>query len=74
MPIRPSMRSNRAQSLPMPIEVGRGPLPPNSANLPEGATAVTTATVGTGGAEPRHQSQTMQFFEMCASLIGALAR
>lgn len=33
------------------------------------AAAVATATA----AEPR-QSQTMQFFEMCAALIGALAR
>ncbi|KAI1719989.1 protein kinase domain-containing protein [Ditylenchus destructor] len=53
MPVRPFMRSSRAQSLPMPIEVERAA----SAN-----------------SSSEKQSQTMQFFEMCAALIGALAR
>uniref|UniRef100_A0A0N5AVL9 non-specific serine/threonine protein kinase n=1 Tax=Syphacia muris TaxID=451379 RepID=A0A0N5AVL9_9BILA len=53
MPVRPSLRASRAQSLPMPMEVDQTPPPsPTSAK----------------------QSQTMQFFEMCASLIGTLAR
>ncbi|MCP9261155.1 5'-AMP-activated protein kinase catalytic subunit alpha-2 [Dirofilaria immitis] len=53
MPVKPSLRTGRAQSLPVPMEVDHSPLP------------LSTAT---------KQSQTMQFFEMCASLIGTLAR
>uniref|UniRef100_A0A0M3HST6 AdenylateSensor domain-containing protein n=1 Tax=Ascaris lumbricoides TaxID=6252 RepID=A0A0M3HST6_ASCLU len=53
MPVKPSLRANRAQSLPMPMEVDQTPPP---------SPTVTK------------QSQTMQFFEMCASLIGTLAR
>jgi len=53
MPVKPSLRANRAQSLPMPMEVEQTP-PPSPT--------------------PSKQSQTMQFFEMCASLIGTLAR
>uniref|UniRef100_A0A915LG50 non-specific serine/threonine protein kinase n=1 Tax=Meloidogyne javanica TaxID=6303 RepID=A0A915LG50_MELJA len=58
-PVRPSMRTNRAQSLPMLIEVGQPPAQVPSPNemAPE-----------------TRQSQTMQFFEMCSALIGALAR
>ncbi|KAF7638146.1 Non-specific serine/threonine protein kinase [Meloidogyne graminicola] len=58
-PVRPSMRTNRAQSLPMLIEVGQPPTQVPSPNemIPE-----------------TRQSQTMQFFEMCSALIGALAR
>jgi hypothetical protein len=52
-PVKPSLRNNRAQSLPMPIAVER---------------AVNKAHMTS------NQSQTMQFFEMCAALIGALAR
>uniref|UniRef100_A0A0M3JWA8 AdenylateSensor domain-containing protein n=1 Tax=Anisakis simplex TaxID=6269 RepID=A0A0M3JWA8_ANISI len=53
MPVKPSLRASRAQSLPMPMEVDQTPPP---------SPTVTK------------QSQTMQFFEMCASLIGTLAR
>uniref|UniRef100_A0A0R3RXA2 non-specific serine/threonine protein kinase n=1 Tax=Elaeophora elaphi TaxID=1147741 RepID=A0A0R3RXA2_9BILA len=52
MPVKPSLRTGRAQSLPVPMEVDHSPLP----------SPVATK-----------QSQTMQFFEMCASLIGTLA-
>lgn len=55
MPVRPSLRNHRAQSLPMPIEVER---------------TVPSPSCQT----EQRQSQTMQFFEMCAALIGALAR
>jgi len=54
MPVRPSLRNHRAQSLPMPIEVERTVVP-------------TTPQM-------ERQSQTMQFFEMCSALIGALER
>ncbi|KAL3117888.1 hypothetical protein niasHT_000038 [Heterodera trifolii] len=133
MPVRPSLRTSRAQSLPMPIEVDRtgADLSPSdrTATTPAGAadssdggngngsggsagaistrpisssvsgcpppviTAVASPTGGgaaagaaavvaataTGAATPTtvvepRQSQTMQFFEMCAALIGALAR
>ncbi|OZC08967.1 kinase domain protein [Onchocerca flexuosa] len=53
MPVKPSLRAGRAQSLPVPMEVDHSPLPSPIATK---------------------QSQTMQFFEMCASLIGTLAR
>ncbi|KAH7723557.1 AMP-activated protein kinase alpha subunit [Aphelenchoides avenae] len=52
-PMKPSLRNNRAQSLPTPIAVEQA--------------AKKTQIVS-------KQSQTMQFFEMCAALIGALAR
>ena len=55
MPVRPSMRNYRAQSLPMSIDVKRA------------ATAEMQQQID-------RQSHTMQFFEMCAALIGALAR
>ncbi|KAL3116803.1 hypothetical protein niasHT_001875 [Heterodera trifolii] len=133
MPVRPSLRTSRAQSLPMPIEVDRTgadsspsdrtattpagaadssdggngngsggsagaistrptsssvsgcPPPvitavasPTGGGAAAGAAAVVAATA-TGAATPTtvvepRQSQTMQFFEMCAALIGALAR
>jgi len=60
MPIRPSLRNHRAQSLPMPFEV---------AKVQRVASAQAAAS-----AELNRNSQTMQFFEMCAALIGALAR
>ncbi|VDN82532.1 unnamed protein product [Brugia pahangi] len=53
MPVKPSLRTGRAQSLPVPMEVDHSPLP-------------SPVII--------KQSQTMQFFEMCASLIGTLAR
>ncbi|KAK0424398.1 hypothetical protein QR680_008655 [Steinernema hermaphroditum] len=53
MPVKPSLRNNRAQSLPMPMEVEQTPPPSPTVNK---------------------QSQTMQFFEMCAALIGTLAQ
>uniref|UniRef100_A0A914HFR9 Acyl carrier protein n=1 Tax=Globodera rostochiensis TaxID=31243 RepID=A0A914HFR9_GLORO len=102
MPVRPSLRTNRAQSLPMPIEVERTAVSSASAGtavgtvVPPGggisprqpplSTTGTTAsgtvaaspTCGTAPAAPMtvepRQSQTMQFFEICAALIGALAR
>uniref|UniRef100_A0A183BWI6 Acyl carrier protein n=1 Tax=Globodera pallida TaxID=36090 RepID=A0A183BWI6_GLOPA len=102
MPVRPSLRTNRAQSLPMPIEVERTAvssasagtavgtvMPPGggiSPRQPPSSTTGTTAsgtvaaspTCGTAPAAPMtvepRQSQTMQFFEICAALIGALAR
>lgn len=80
MPVRPSMRCNRAQSLPMPIEVGRAVAQQQAAG---GGAAAAGAVAGPSGVptaldEPMvvesRQSQTMQFFEMSAALIGALAR
>ncbi|CAJ0921211.1 unnamed protein product, partial [Mesorhabditis belari] len=56
---KPALRNNRAQSLPMPMDVGFKPQD------------VESPPPSPGGAK---LSQTMQFFEMCASLIGTLAR
>ncbi|CAD5209824.1 unnamed protein product [Bursaphelenchus xylophilus] len=57
MPVKPSLRNHRAQSLPMPIEVQKA-----------------AAAQALEASNATKQSQTMQFFEMCAALIGALAR
>jgi len=64
-PVRPSLRNSRAQSLPMPMEVGKRPLDARQQFL--------LAQKANSQSQSR-QSQTMQFFEMCAALIGSLAR
>ncbi|KAL3120271.1 hypothetical protein niasHT_010050 [Heterodera trifolii] len=90
MPVRPSLRTSCAQSLPCQLRwsapgptrlrphwrrLHRRALP--TALAASGAAAVVPTATGaatpTTVVEPR-QSQTMQFFEMCAALIGALAR
>uniref|UniRef100_A0AC34RP60 Protein kinase domain-containing protein n=1 Tax=Panagrolaimus sp. JU765 TaxID=591449 RepID=A0AC34RP60_9BILA len=63
-PVRPSLRNSRAHSLPMPMEVGKRVFDSRQQLL---------AQKGSLSGQNR-QSQTMQFFEMCAALIGSLAR
>jgi serine/threonine protein kinase len=62
-PVRPNLRNSRAQSLPMPMEVGKRLPLPNSSRVDRPSASAAS-----------RQSQTMQFFEMCAALIGSLAR
>uniref|UniRef100_A0A7E4ULI5 non-specific serine/threonine protein kinase n=1 Tax=Panagrellus redivivus TaxID=6233 RepID=A0A7E4ULI5_PANRE len=66
-PVRPNLRNSRAQSLPMPMEVGKkfGVSAPDGRPHPRHHSSKSASS---------RQSQTMQFFEMCAALIGSLAR